>query len=314
MSECVASVRASSSALPVMMLTTPSGRSEVSSTWYRSVAENGCASDGTTTTRLPSAMAGATSEIKPSSGASFGQTMPITPTGSERDGDAVRRRLVHLAVVFVGPRGVVEQTLNRCLHLFFRVLGTGHRGDAGGEFIGACRQVFGDVVQHLCAIVRRGLGPAAGFMRGFDGVADVLAAALAHFADEGAGRAVDRAAIAAVRARLFAADVQLGRAVDGEGIAAGDYHRRFRLDLGFDQRCGRTRVFRQRGHIFVHAFASALAAVARFAVAAEAASGVELVGGVNPYDTCLDLRRDVQCEADVFAPHASGQSVDGVVR
>src|SRR5471032_3226306 len=31
---------------------------------------------------VASAMAGATSEMKPSSGASFGQTMPITPTGS----------------------------------------------------------------------------------------------------------------------------------------------------------------------------------------------------------------------------------------
>jgi aldehyde dehydrogenase (NAD+) len=69
-------------ALPVTMFSTPPGRSDVSSTWYRSVAASGCASDGTAITRLPSAIAGATSELKPSRGASFGQMMPITPTGS----------------------------------------------------------------------------------------------------------------------------------------------------------------------------------------------------------------------------------------
>ena len=37
---------------------------------------------GTTTTQLPIAIAGATSETKPSSGASSGQTIPITPQGS----------------------------------------------------------------------------------------------------------------------------------------------------------------------------------------------------------------------------------------
>ena len=40
------------------------------------------AADGTATTVLPMASAGATSEIRPSSGASSRATMPMTPTGS----------------------------------------------------------------------------------------------------------------------------------------------------------------------------------------------------------------------------------------
>ena len=46
------------------------------------MALNGCAAEGTATTALPIAMAGMMSEMKPSSGASSGQTMPMTPHGS----------------------------------------------------------------------------------------------------------------------------------------------------------------------------------------------------------------------------------------
>ena len=46
------------------------------------MAASGCAALGTATTALPIAIAGATSETKASSGASSGQTMPITPQGS----------------------------------------------------------------------------------------------------------------------------------------------------------------------------------------------------------------------------------------
>ena len=42
----------------------------------------GWAREGTATTRLPMAIAGMTSETKASSGASSGQTMPMTPHGS----------------------------------------------------------------------------------------------------------------------------------------------------------------------------------------------------------------------------------------
>ena len=51
----------------------------------------------------------------------------------------------------------------------------------------------------------------------------------------------------------------------------------------------------------------------RFAVAAEAAGGVEHVGAVDPDDAGLDLRRDVEREVDVLAPHDGGEAVAGVV-
>src|SRR5437764_15484054 len=62
----------------------------------------------------------------------------------------------------------------------------------------------------------RRLRPAgSGLAGGLDGVADVLAVALPHLADQAPVRTQDLAAGLAVRAGLLAADVQLGRAVDG---------------------------------------------------------------------------------------------------
>ncbi len=61
---------------------TPPGTSEVSSTWYKSVAARGNACEGTATTAFPTATAGSTVDSSPSSGYSSGQAIPITPTGS----------------------------------------------------------------------------------------------------------------------------------------------------------------------------------------------------------------------------------------
>src|SRR5205085_4686958 len=110
------------------------------------------------------------------------------------------------------------------------------------------------------AVVRGRLGPAGRLVRGFDGVADVLAVAFADVGQEAAVGAHDRAAVGAVRARLLAADVKLGGTVDGEGVTL------FRL-LHFaffsNDRCGRAAVFRQRGQVLVHALFAAFAAEAR---------------------------------------------------
>src|SRR2546430_16005504 len=64
------------------MLITPAGTSDASSTVYSSVAASGRASDGTATTVLPTATAGATRDTNPSSGCTPGQAIPITPIGS----------------------------------------------------------------------------------------------------------------------------------------------------------------------------------------------------------------------------------------
>ena len=62
------------------------------------------------------------------------------------------------------------------------VRAAGHAGDALGELLGAGREVLGEVVEDLRAHVAGGAGPAAGRVRRLDGVADVLAVALADLA------------------------------------------------------------------------------------------------------------------------------------
>jgi hypothetical protein len=61
------------------------------------------------------------------------------------------------------------------------------------------------------------------------------------------------------------------------------------------------------------AFAPAFAAEAAFAVAAEAAGGVELVGAVDPHHAGLQARGHIQREADRLAPDAGRQAVARVV-
>src|SRR5690606_5080234 len=56
---------------------------------------------------------------------------------------------------------------------------------------------------------------------GLDGVADVLAVALADLAEEAAVGGKDGAGVATVGAGLFAADVELGGAVDGGLVEGG---------------------------------------------------------------------------------------------
>ena len=76
---------------------------------------------------------------------------------------------------------------------------------------------------------------------------------------------------------------------------------------------GRQRVQPLGRQVFEHALASAFASVARFAIAAEAAGGVELVGAVDPDHSGFDLRGEVERDVDVLAPDAGGETIDGVV-
>src|SRR5260370_12795575 len=76
------------------------------------------------------------------------------------------------------------------------------------------RQVLRHVIKNLGAIMSRGPGPARGFPRGFDRVANVLAVAQPYFADELAALPSDSHAVAGIRARLFAPDIKFYGAVD----------------------------------------------------------------------------------------------------
>src|SRR5690606_36991484 len=79
-------------------------------------------------------------------------------------------------------------------------------------------EVLGEEIEDLRAVVRRGGGPAERGAGGFDGVADVLAVAVADFADQGAIGAVNGAGIAGIRAGLLAADIHLGGPVDSRFV------------------------------------------------------------------------------------------------
>ena len=114
---------------------------------------------------------------------------------------------------------------------------------------------------------------------------------------------MNRTAVRAVRAHLFAADVELGGAIDcGRGLPAFCFG--FAFERRFAQRRLRARIFGLRHEIFVHAFASAFAPEARFAIAAEAARCVELIRSIDPHDAGLDLRSHIERETDVLGPYA----------
>src|SRR5260370_33016877 len=76
------------------------------------------------------------------------------------------------------------------------------------------RQVLRHVIKNLGAIMSRGPGPARGFPRGFDRVANGLAVAPPGFAAELAALTSAFHAVAGIRARLFAPDIKFYGAVD----------------------------------------------------------------------------------------------------
>src|SRR5690606_23413388 len=126
-----------------------------------------------------------------------------------------------------GPAGKGKEPLDGERDFAGAIL-AGLRLEARGEFGAAIIEVLGEKIEDLCAGMRRGCGPGQGRTGGFDGVADILAIALANFADLQAGIVKDRAIVAAVGANLLAANIQLGSLVDARGAehVAGVYRAR----------------------------------------------------------------------------------------
>src|SRR5690606_22184278 len=188
-----------------------------------------------------------------------------------------------------------------------------------GEFVPAHRQVFADVIENLRPLVARHGPPAAGFVGGFHGVADVLAVAFAHFTYQPAAGPVDAAGVAAVGPGLPAADVHFRRAVDarrlagglgpvrvgpGAGRTVGRRPRGRRFAVGRARRTGRTGRAARAGRrgaalprgpqILEHALPAAFAPEAALFVPAEARGRVKQIGGVDPHYACLHLGGHVQ--------------------
>src|SRR5260370_42507238 len=76
------------------------------------------------------------------------------------------------------------------------------------------RQVLRHVIKNLGTVMSRGPGPARGFTRSFDRVANVLAVAQPYLADELATLTSDFHAVAGIRSRLFAPDIKFYGAVN----------------------------------------------------------------------------------------------------
>ena len=105
MPSCSASVLANSAGRPATRFTTPPGRSLGIEQLVHVADDERILSEGTATTVLPTAIAGSTSESKPSSGASDGRKNPDRAHRLiHRNGNVASRRMVHHAVVLVGPR------------------------------------------------------------------------------------------------------------------------------------------------------------------------------------------------------------------
>src|SRR2546423_12825680 len=102
-----------------------------------------------------------------------------------RERDAPNRRVMPGAAVFVGPGSVREQSRDRGVHLTsgggFAV--AGHGTDEPREFRRPYRQVLGDIVEDLPAVVAAGMRPCGRRVRRLDGVADVFAVPLGDFGE-----------------------------------------------------------------------------------------------------------------------------------
>jgi len=68
-----------------------------------------------------------------------------------------------------------------------------------------------------------------------------------------------------------------------------------------------------RFEIFEETLAATFAAVPRFPITAETASGVEKIGAVDPDHAGFDLRSGLQGDVHAFAPDRSGEAVNRIV-
>ena len=158
---CEASHGASSSALPVSMLTTPPGRSDVASTSVSVIAGMGPRSAATTTHVLPLTIAGATTETRPSSVDCWGASTATTPVGSGTEkskygpatgfDEPCTCASLSLHPAYQTQRSIAASTTFSAVRAA-DVLGLAHLVDELGP---SPFEHLGDAVEDLPAVVRR---------------------------------------------------------------------------------------------------------------------------------------------------------------
>ena len=135
--------------------------------------------------------------------------------------------------------------------------------------------------------------PAFGFARGFHGVANVLAVAKRCFSKQTLVRTTYRHAVTRIWPHLLAADEELHGAIDRGNHEVSWLF--WRLVDG-ERLCEKKRrLLEPRGlKIFAQTFAPAFASETAFAIATEAAGGVEKICAVDPNHAGFELCCNVQ--------------------
>src|SRR5262249_31259798 len=95
----------------------------------------------------------------------------------------------------------------------------GQRSDTVTKFGGSRLEVLREIIEHLRAVVPAYRSPSACRIGRLNRIAHVFAVAEAGLPDCPTLRIEDRVAVARVRARLLAADVELCRAIERRSVA-----------------------------------------------------------------------------------------------
>ena len=230
-----------------------------------------------------------------------------------RQRNVTERRVVHRALILVGPGRVRKNALDALADFGGCLLLPYDYGQSPGDLFTALGQIFRDVVKYLGAVMGRCFRPPFRFARRFNGIANVFAISKRRFAEQASIRAAHFDAVARIRARLLAADVQLHRAVNRRRRRAGLPARSF-----FSRKlrgANRRRLLKpNRFEILEQPFPASFASISALAIPAKSAGCVEQIRAVHPNDPGLQLRGDMQRDIDAFTPHARRQAIDRVVR
>src|SRR5260370_31513090 len=84
--------------------------------------------------------------------------------------DVAERRVVHRAVVFIGPRGGGKNAVDAEADFRFRLLLPDYSGQPARNFFAALGKILFNVEEHLRPVVRPRLSPAFRFSPSFDTV------------------------------------------------------------------------------------------------------------------------------------------------
>src|SRR5438132_4546368 len=128
--------------------------------------------------------------------------------------DIAEWRIVHCTIKLVRPSGVREDALNSEIHFGGSLSLSNRRRESARDLITPLRKVLRHVIKNLCAIVGCPLTPTRSFTRRLNCITNVFSVAQRHFAEQPSIPVAHFHAVAGIRARLLASDVELHRSVN----------------------------------------------------------------------------------------------------